>query len=275
MSDIRLVADSNIRIRPVFQLIPTPPPVAVPTPPPITPPPIFPSPTPSVSLTPAASQTPGASRTPAASQTPAASVTPSITTTPGASVTPSVSLTPVPSVTPSVSRTPSPSQTPAASGTPAASRTPAASVTPSTTPQPSVTPSVSQIYWRSCVDGNLRPGVVPGDYVRRVYPLGGTCWEPGSEVGFEPELTKALEYEWRRGSLAMPEARSIKVTNPSFAATYALGLVSDPDVIITPNNFTVGPRESKTFVVNITQPLLNRLADGMTDLALRVELREL
>lgn len=270
MSKISLFVDANIRIRPVFQLIP----VSVTPTPSVTRTPaasvvVEPSVTPSVTKTPGASVTPSVTKTPGASVTPSVSITPSITQTPDASPTPSVSRTPAPSVTPSITKTPSPSQTPAAS------RTPAASVTPSLTPQASVTPSVSQIYWRSCIDGNLRPGNPPGDYVRQIYPKGGVCWEPATQVGFEPELSKALTYEWRRGSLVMPEARSIAVTNPSYAVTYAVGLISDPDITITPNNFTVGPRETKTFVVSVTQPLLNKLADGSTDLALRVELREL
>lgn len=276
MSKISLFVDANIRIRPVFQLIP----VSVTPTPSVTRTPaasviVEPSVTPSVTRTPEASVTPSVTKTPGASVTPSVSITPSVTQSPGASPTPSVTQTPAPSVTPSVTKTPSPSQTPAASGTPAASRTPDASVTPSLTPQASVTPSVSQIYWRSCIDGNLRPGNPPGDYVRQIYPKGGVCWEPATQVGFEPELSKALTYEWRRGSLVMPEARSIAVTNPSYAVTYAVGLISDPDITITPNNFTVGPRETKTFVVSVTQPLLNKLADGSTDLALRVELREL
>jgi hypothetical protein len=134
---------------------------------------------------------------------------------------------------------------------------------------------VSQIYWRSCIDGNLRPGTPPSDYVNRLYPKGGTCWEPGGQLGFEPSLAEALSYEWRRGSLVMPESRTVKATNPSYAATYAVSITSDPDITITPKAFTIGPRESTNFTVSVTQPLLNRLADGTTELILNVQLQEL
>lgn len=110
---------------------------------------VFPTPTPTISLTPSItvtptltpSITPTMTRTATVTPSVTASVTPSVTMTMTATPTPTATVTP--SVTPTISLTPSVTVTPGLSQTPTPTATVTASVTPSVTPTMTRTPSVT------------------------------------------------------------------------------------------------------------------------------------
>lgn len=176
-----------------------------------------------------------------------------------------------------VAPSPTPSRTPRPSDIPQVSPTP----TPSRTPQP--TPTPSPLVWRSCVDGNTKLGTPPTDYVQVPFAKGGTCWEPVYEVGFVPDLNKVLRYNWRRNALVYPESKTFEVQNPSFARNFEVTLKTNPDILITPEGaskgnstvtFLMSPRSNKKVTVTVPVTLLNKLADGVSNLEMTVEIRE-
>jgi hypothetical protein len=259
MAQITIIADGNYTITPIFRKVittfspVTPPPV---TPPPVAPPPVAPPVAPPIAPPPP-TPTPSISKTP--------QITP--TTTP--------SITPQPTTTPQLTRTPQASPQPEASVTPTRSLTPAASNTPAPSKTPQPTPSSTPLYWRSCIDGNVREGTAPDGYVEVVFAKGGTCWEPSTVVGFEPALNEVLRYQWRRGSVVYPEARTFKVTNPSYAINYEVKIITNPDITVTPDVFLLSPRANKDVTVKVTTTLLEKLGDGVSNIEFSVEIREL
>jgi hypothetical protein len=163
-----------------------------------------------------------------------------------------------------------PSPTPTPSITPSVTATPQASVTI----QPSPSPRIVQ-NWRSCIDGLLKDGTPPKEYIETIFPKGGTCWEPKDNVGFEPSLNELLRYEWRRGSSTYPNAKSFKATNASYARTFEVKLTTNSDITVTPNIFLLTPRGNKDVVVKVTTQLLEKLGDGVSNINMNVEIREL
>lgn len=177
---------------------------------------------------------------------------------------------------PQISLTPSvtPSLTPSISATPGQTPTVTPSITPSISDTPIPTPTPSPVYWRSCIDGNQREGIAPSDYIEQKYPKGGTCWEPKSQVGFEPMLSEALQFYYARGSSFYPETKTVIATNPSYVVSYEVKLLTNNEINITPNVFILGPRANKSFTVKITPSLLEKLGDGISDMSLNIEVRQ-
>lgn len=136
------------------------------------------------------------------------------------------------------------------------------------------TPPPVDTRWRDCVSGQLRTGTPPSGYTQVTYSGagGGTCWEPRAVIGFEPNLEDVLRFDWRRGT-AYPDARTVRVTNPSTARFNAV-ITSSADIIVTPSSFTIAPRSSQTFTVRPTTSLLDRLADGISTINFKVEFTE-
>lgn len=155
--------------------------------------------------------------------------------------------------------------------------TPPAPVTP---PAP---PPVAPPTWRSCIDGNLREGTPPNDFIQVPFPAGGTCWEPRFDIGFEPSLD-SLRFNWRRGSKTYPDIKSFKVINPSNVLTFEIKLTTNPDVILTVNGkettrggfaaFSLGPKSQQTVGVKVSDVLLQKLADGTSTLEMNIEALE-
>jgi hypothetical protein len=98
-------------------------------------------------------------------------------------------------------------------------------------------------------------------------------------VGFSPSLSEALVFLYQRGSANIPQPKSITVSNPSQTVAYRITLTTNADIKLGIGNkvgagilsFTVEPRSNVIFSVNITPQLLEKLADGTSDLDMKVE----
>jgi hypothetical protein len=139
------------------------------------------------------------------------------------------------------------------------------------TPTPTPTPT-----WRSCVDGTLNNGTPPTGYRNVVYngPAGGTCWEPETEIGFNPPLNQALTFFWRRGQ-NYPSSIRVNATNSSYSSAYSITINTNENITIIPRSFVINPRSTETFSVLVTPTLLAGLGDGTSVFDARVEILEL
>jgi hypothetical protein len=187
---------------------------------------------------------------------------------------------PSPSPTPSSSPIPSPSPTPQLSPTPSTSTTPilpAPSL--SRTPLPSTTPIPSRIVitYRDCISGVLNEGLAPREYREVAYAGagGGTCWEPSTIVGFQPSLSEALTFTYQRGGSNLPQPKPITANNPSYGVSYRITMRTNPDIIVQPSSFTISPRSSQQFFVNVTPTLLDKLGDGTSTIEMSVDITEI
>jgi hypothetical protein len=163
--------------------------------------------------------------------------------------------------------------------TPTPTPTPTSILEPDPTPDPAPVPESK---WRDCISGNLIVGTPPRAYREILYTGagGGTCWqEVSAVVGFSPSLSEALVFLYQRGSANIPQPKSITVSNPSQTVAYRITLTTNADIKLGIGNkvgagilsFTVEPRSNVIFSVNITPQLLEKLADGTSDLDMKVE----
>jgi len=147
---------------------------------------------------------------------------------------------------------------------------------------PDVSSCVIPVFWRNCVTGQLIEGNPPTDFQQSEFlgAGGGTCWEPIADLGFEPNLNEALRYSYQRGSSKYPTGRDIKVTNPSYGTSYKVTITTNSNITLSNRtrtgnkgtlSFTVAPRASEMFTVNITPQLLQELQDGLSTLSMAVE----
>lgn len=129
------------------------------------------------------------------------------------------------------------------------------------------------VTWRSC-DGEIHQGNPPAGYVSATYTGAGNgiCWEPVSIVGFEPDLATALLFRYRRGSSTLPDSVTVTARNPALAVQYRLKLETNPDIEITPSTFDLAPQGTKQFTVKVTKALLDKLADGTSDISLNIDI---
>lgn len=143
------------------------------------------------------------------------------------------------------------------------------------TPSPSPTPP-PQITWRSC-DGETHQGNPPAGYVSATYTGAGNgiCWEPVSIVGFEPDLNTALLFEYQRDSGRLPEPVTITARNPSQAINYRLTLSTNDEIEIVPNVFELPAGQTNKFMVKVTKSLLDKLADGTSDIGLNINIQQI
>lgn len=137
-------------------------------------------------------------------------------------------------------------------------------------------PVVVESTWRDCLDGGLRTGMPPAEYVQVTYTGagGGTCWEPKATIGFEPDLSEVLKFDWRRGTDTYPEAKNFKITNPS-ATAFAVKVTTNEEILVRPSNFNLAPRSSETITIKATSELLNKLGDGISTINFNVEITEI
>jgi hypothetical protein len=149
---------------------------------------------------------------------------------------------------------------------------------PSRTPLPSTTPIPSRIVitYRDCISGVLNEGLAPQGYREVTYTGagGGTCWEPGTVVGFQPSLSDALTFTYQRGGSNLPQPKSITANNPSYGVSYRITMRTNPDIIVQPSSFTISPRSSQQFFVNVTPTLLDKLGDGTSTIEMSVDISE-
>lgn len=133
-----------------------------------------------------------------------------------------------------------------------------------------------QVTWRDCLDGTLRDGTPPLDYIQVAYngAGGGTCWEPSATIGFEPDLDKVLTFDWRRGTATLPDARRFTVVNPSSAVSFEATITTNSNLIVTPSTFTLNPRSTQVVIITPTQALFDALGDGISTLNFKIEFVE-
>jgi hypothetical protein len=145
------------------------------------------------------------------------------------------------------------------------------------TPTPTPTPVPT---WRSCIDLQLKEGTPPPEYVLTTYAPNSFCWEPPSQVAFNPSLNELLRYNWQRGTTTYPETKTFEMVNSSFAKSYDVTFQSNPDIIISArkassNNgriaISIPPRDTVRVSITVPSVLLNKLADGVSTLDLQVE----
>jgi hypothetical protein len=176
---------------------------------------------------------------------------------------------------------PSPSSTPVVIIGPSPSPSPSRILpapSPSRTPLPSTTPIPSRIVitYRDCISGVLNEGLAPQGYREVTYTGagGGTCWEPGTVVGFQPSLSDALTFTYQRGGSNLPQPKSITANNPSYGVSYRITMRTNPDIVVQPSSFTISPRSSQQFFVNVTPTLLDKLGDGTSTIEMSVDISE-
>lgn len=139
-----------------------------------------------------------------------------------------------------------------------------------------IEPVVITSTWRDCVDGTLRNGTPPSDYIEVPYTQGGggTCWEPRAVIGFEPNLNEVLQFNWRRGSIDYPQTKSFKMTNPSSTLTFDVTITTNSQITVTPPSFKIGPRSSQKVGVTPSAELINALGDGVSNIDFKIEIKE-
>jgi hypothetical protein len=130
--------------------------------------------------------------------------------------------------------------------------------------------------WRDCVDGTLRNGTPPSDYVEVPYTQGGggTCWEPRAVIGFEPDLNQVLQFSWRRGTSEYPQTKLFNMTNPSSTLTFDVTITTNSQITVTPASFKITPRSSQKVGVTPSAELINALGDGVSNIDFNIEIKE-
>ncbi len=212
--------------------------------------------------------------------TPTPTPTPFVEITPTPTPTPFVEITPTPTPTPFVEITPTPTHTPSAFAEITPTPTPFVEITPTPTPPPTTSafPLPSRVItWRDCITGNLNTGNIPVGF-REVTYIGagnGFCWEAPSVLTFTPNLSDALIFTYQRGSSELPQPKTITVRNSSYGISYAVSMITNQDIEITPSTFVIAPRSNESIVVKVNSNLLNVLGDGTSTLRLTVNLQEL
>jgi len=148
---------------------------------------------------------------------------------------------------------------------------------PPKTPPPLPPPPTPRITWKECISGDLKDGLAPTTYREVAYtgPGGGTCWEPSTVIGFSPSLQEALYFTHQRGSGNYPQPKTITATNPSYGVSYSIKINTNASIIVQPSAFTLEPRSSVDFIVNVTPELVAQLGDGKSTLSMTVEIKEL
>jgi hypothetical protein len=146
---------------------------------------------------------------------------------------------------------------------------------PPSGPGPTPTPTVRQ--WRNCIDDKLETWPPPNGYREVPYSgaSGGTCWEPITEVGFDPSISN-LTFVYQRGTDAFPAPYYFKAQNPSTAISYRVKFSTNNTYFtITPAEFNIGPRESVNVSVSLNEPTIPDFGDGVTDFTLRLDITQI
>jgi hypothetical protein len=150
--------------------------------------------------------------------------------------------------------------------------------TPTPTPPPPTPTPTPLPQWRDCLDGKLKTGNPPADFIGRRYPgpSGGICWEPDSFIGFVPALDE-ISFNYQRGSSLFPDSFEFQVNNPSSAISYKLTFETNFTLFeISPRQLVIGPREvSQRVGVSINKENIQQFGDGTTDFDFRIKVEEI
>jgi hypothetical protein len=145
------------------------------------------------------------------------------------------------------------------------------------TPSPVTPPPIAPQTWRNCVDGKLYEGTPPQGYKISTYSGagGGVCWEPSTEIGFNPSPDKA-NFIYQRGSSNFPNPFEFEVENPSFATSYKINFETNGDYFtVNPREIRLEPRSKRKINVEVRRDRLENLGDGLTNFNLRVDIEEI
>jgi hypothetical protein len=138
-------------------------------------------------------------------------------------------------------------------------------------------PSPEIRQWRNCIDDKLELWPPPNGYREVSYggASGGTCWEPVTEVGFDPSLSN-LTFTYQRGTDVFPAPYYFKAQNPSTAISYRVAFSTNNTYFsITPAEFNIGPRETVNISVALNEPTIPQFGDGVTDFTLRLDITQI
>jgi hypothetical protein len=145
------------------------------------------------------------------------------------------------------------------------------------TPPPVTPPPVAIPTWRSCIDGKLYEGTPPSGYRLSSYrgAGGGVCWEPSTDVGFNPSPDGA-NFTYQRGSSSFPTPFEFEVENPSFGLSYKITFQTNTDYFtVTPREITIDPQSKRKINIEPRRDRLENLGDGLTNFNLRVDIEEI
>jgi hypothetical protein len=203
-----------------------------------------------------------------------------ITQTPGPVATPTPTPTPIPVGPTPTPAPPGPTPTPvpvAPTPTPTPTPTPVAPTATPVAPTPTPTPTPTPVpQWRDCIDGALKNGFPPTDYVTRAFqgPGGGICFEPASFIGFNPSLNN-IRFTYQRATSQFPKPFEFEIDNPSSVISYKVTFDTNTKFFeVTPRQITIGPRQtSQKINISIKRENIGEFGDGLTnfDLSVRVE----
>jgi hypothetical protein len=113
------------------------------------------------------------------------------------------------------------------------------------------------------------------DYREVTYSGGGTCWEPSTDVGFDPPLSN-LTFVYQRGSDIFPKPYTFKAQNPSTAISYRVRLTTNNIYFaVTPSEFVISPRGTQNISIAINEPTIPQFGDGTTDFDLKVDINQI
>jgi len=173
--------------------------------------------------------------------------------------------------------TPSPDPTPTATPAPVIRPTP--TPTPTAPPRPTPTPTPTPIpQWRDCVDGVLKNGSPPSDYISRFFsgPAGGLCFEPPSFIGFNPSLND-IRFSYQRASSQFPRPFEFEINNPSSVVSYEVIFETNTKYFeVVPRQITIGPRGTSQKINILVRPNnIEEFGDGLTNFDLNVRVREI
>jgi hypothetical protein len=144
-------------------------------------------------------------------------------------------------------------------------------------PEPPPPPPPPPVTWRSCIDGSINEGSPPRGYKISSYrgAGGGVCWEPSTEVGFNPSPERA-NFTYQRGSSSFPQPFEFFAENSSFGTSYKVTFNTNTDFfVVTPREFNIEPQSKQKINIEIKRDRIEQLGDGLTNFNLEVDIVEI
>jgi len=143
-------------------------------------------------------------------------------------------------------------------------------------PTPTPPPPAPSVTWRNCIDGSINEGSPPVGYRIASYrgAGGGVCWEPTTEIGFNPSPNSA-NFVYQRSSGQFPTPFEFYVENPSFGASYKVTFNTNTDFfVVTPREINIDPQSRVKVNIELKRTKIDELGDGLTNFDLQVDIVE-
>ena len=171
-----------------------------------------------------------------------------------------------------VDQTPTPVPPPVTPEPPVPPPTPVPPTPVATRPTPTPVP----VTWRNCIDGRLYEGNPPQGYRLATFrgAVGGQCWEPATQIGFNPTPSQA-NFVYQRGSSEFPRPFTFAVENPSFGTSYRVRFNTNTTYFrVTPSDIRIEPQSRRQITIEVRRERIEDLGDGLTDFNLVVDVEE-